>query len=70
MTPTKMQMRKLNSYDSVDEVEDEGMDEGRFFIHLIEGYDWRADPRQVTRTKSFDNYNDARYWLDKRVGKV
>jgi hypothetical protein len=68
--PTSEQLRKLNSYPCVDEVEDEGLDEGRFFVHLNYGYDWCQDPHQATRTKSFDKYSDARYWIEKRVKKV
>ncbi|MET4240331.1 hypothetical protein [Bradyrhizobium sp. RT10b] len=68
--PTREQLRKLNSYPCVDEVEDEGLDDGRFFVHLVEGFDWTQDPAQVTRTKSFDSYSDVRYWLDKRVKAV
>ena len=65
--PTPQQMLKLNSYRCIAEIEDDGLDEGRFLIHLVSGYDWAADPHNVTRSKSFASYADARYWLDKRV---
>ena len=67
---TSQQLRKLNSYDAVEDIEDGALDDGRFFIHLRDGYDWHADPHQIQRTKSFDSYSDARCWLDKHMAKV
>ena len=42
----------------VEEIEDGGMDEGRFFIHLKPGFDWNVDiePRV---SKSFNSRKEA-----------
>ena len=42
----------------IDEIEDHGMDEGRFFVHLKKGFDWGTDPYQVTQTRSFGSRLD------------
>lgn len=56
--PTKTQIEKLKATGRVDDVEDEGMDEGRFFVHLIVPYTWN-DGNGVQRTKSFSNFREA-----------
>lgn len=56
---TKAQIEKLKATGKVDDVENEGMDEGRFFVHLNEGHDFCTDPHNVIRTKSFGGYAEA-----------
>jgi len=54
------QLKKLQSFKMVakDEgVEDEGMDEGRFFVHLTAPYSWVS--HGIHHTKSFGNFEDA-----------
>lgn len=66
---TKNQASRLRALKCVDDVEDAFLDDGRFFVHLKTGYDWKLDPRQVTVTKSFDNFTKARRAL-RNVEKV
>lgn len=56
--PTKIQIQKLIATGKVVEVEDEGMDEGRFFVHLVAPYTW-DEGYGVQRTKSFGNFREA-----------
>lgn len=51
------QLKKLQSFEMVVDVEDEGMDEGRFFVHLRSLYSWSNNC--VMHTKSFGSYEDA-----------
>lgn len=69
---TEQQLRRLMRYGCVEDVENDGCPDDRFLVHLVDGFDWCQDGPggQVTRTKGFGSYNDARYWLDKRVQKV
>jgi hypothetical protein len=56
--PTKAQIAQLIATGKVADVEDEGMDEGRFFVHLKAPFTW--DVRfEVQRTKSFGTYREA-----------
>lgn len=41
-------MRALKAAPRVDEVEAEGMDEGRFFVHLQPGWKWADMARHTT----------------------
>lgn len=43
----------------IEEIEDAGMDEGRFFIHLKAGFDWAIDPFNTIRTRSFGSRAEA-----------
>jgi hypothetical protein len=56
--PNKVQIQKLKATGKVDDVEDEGMDEGRFFVHLKSGYSWN-DGYGHQETKSFGNFREA-----------
>jgi len=47
-------MLKLKAHPAVDEVEDEGMDEGRFFVHLKCGLDWNVE-QEVRQSLSFSS---------------
>jgi len=60
---TEQQLRKLMSYNCVADVEDEGMDEGRFFVHLTAAYCWPG--AGFMHTKSFGSFNDANAMLKK-----
>ncbi len=54
------QLKKLQSFKMVakDEgIEDEGMDEGRFFVHLTAAYCWPG--AGFMHTKSFGSFEDA-----------
>lgn len=44
----------------IEEIENAGMDEGRFFVHLKNGYSWSIDPRYACVSKSFGNVRDLR----------
>jgi len=60
-------MQRLKAHPAVQDVDCEGLDEGRFFVHLKQGYDWKTDPQQVVRTRSFDSIKDARAAIAKAV---
>ena len=49
---TRMQIGKLKDGGKVADVENEGMDEGRFFVHLTKAYTWN-EGYGIQRTKSF-----------------
>lgn len=55
---TKAQIAKLAATGKVDDVENEGMDEGRFFVHLKAGYNWN-DGYGHQETKSFGSFREA-----------
>ena len=44
----------------IEEIENEGMDEGRFFVHLKATYDWDTDHAENRRTESFGSIAEAR----------
>lgn len=56
---SRFQVAKIKADPRVDDVEAEGMDEGRFFVHLKPGFDWRTDPQEIRRTCSFGAYRDV-----------
>lgn len=57
---TKAQAAKLLATGKVAEVEDEGMDEGRFFVHLKHPHHWALHgPNDIQYTKSFGSYREA-----------
>lgn len=56
-------MRSLLRDKRVSEVGGEGMDEGRFFVHLKEGFDWNSDPHNIMKSKSFGSVREAREGL-------
>lgn len=54
----KLQVQMLKATGKVDDVEDEGMDEGRFFVHLKPEYTWDSRfERQASR--SFGSFREA-----------
>ena len=55
---TAAQIKKLKVTGKVADVEDGGMDEGRFFVHLTESYSW-DEGYGIQRTKSFGRYSDV-----------
>lgn len=55
--------KALLKHEAVREVEDEGMDEGRFFVHLKQGWLWTYDDKNKGRSKSFGSLNEARHGL-------
>lgn len=55
----KDQIAKLMATGKVDEIENEGMDEGRFFVHLKRPYYWAKYGDDEQRTKSFGGYREA-----------
>lgn len=61
--PTKSQLEKLYSTGRVADVENEGMDEGRFFVHLKAGYDYatqdRNGPDDIRLSMSFGGFREA-----------
>lgn len=61
-------MKSLRTIACVEDVENEGMDEGRFFVHLKPGYEYPA-PYSGQRTKSFGGVREAREML-RRVVKL
>lgn len=62
-------MKSLLKHPAVQEVDGEGLDDGRFFVHLKDGWDWCYDPHSVTRSKSFSSVKEAREWL-KRIKRT
>ena len=46
----------------IDEIENSGMDEGRFFVHLKRPYSWNTDPQNPERiaSASFGNITEVR----------
>jgi hypothetical protein len=60
MALTQAQAARLRAHPHVADVESEALDDGRFFVHLKPGCDFRTDPRQPIRTKSFGSYAEAR----------
>ena len=55
---TKRQRTMLMAWEIVADVEWEGMDEGRFFVHLKSEYFWPR-PYHDQHTKSFGSYAEA-----------
>ena len=57
--------KSLAKHPAIEEIEDNGIaEEGRFFVHLIEGYQWGVP--YEGRSKSFASIKDAREML-KRI---
>ena len=52
-------LRKLRAHPKVDDVEDAGMDEGRFFVHLKPEWDFDIDPWCTRHSESFGNMREA-----------
>lgn len=61
------QLRKLMSYSYVVDVENEGMEDDRFFVHLDMLHRYDQDQSSGVHSKAFSSYKDARFWLDKKV---
>jgi hypothetical protein len=55
---TKLQVHKLKATGKVADVEDEGMDEGRFFVHLTDKWTWN-EGYGIQHTKSFGGFAEA-----------
>ncbi len=49
------QLRDIKSFNCVANVEDDGMDEGRFFVHLKSQYSW-DEGYGIQHTKSFGSF--------------
>lgn len=62
---TARQVQQLLANPRVADVEAEGLDEGRFFVHLNGHFDFGTDPCGVIRTKSFESYAEARDAISK-----
>lgn len=56
---TKTQVAKLMATGKVEEIECEGMDEGRYFVHLNEAYCYEDYGNDKVRTKSFGSFREA-----------
>ncbi len=65
---TARQVLQLLADPRVVDVEAEGLDEGRFFVHLYPAFDFGVDPHNVIRTKSFTSYREARDAVSKTKG--
>jgi hypothetical protein len=57
-------MRELKAHPLVDDVEGEGMDHGRFFVHLVNGHTWEdhegdTNPANVEHRRSFGGAVEA-----------
>jgi hypothetical protein len=57
-------MRELKAHPLVEEVEGEGMDPGRFFVHLVDGHTWvdhygDRNPQNVEHSRSFGGAVEA-----------
>lgn len=63
---TEFQVRKLMSHPAVADVENEAMDEGRFFVHLDTDHEW-PKPYHGQHTKSFGSYDEAAAMLKRIV---
>lgn len=57
---TKKQIASLLSTGKVDEVENEGCEEGRFFVHLKNEWDFDIDPLNNRRSDTFGGYMEAK----------
>jgi uncharacterized membrane protein len=68
MSLNKKQISEILSSSMVEEVEGEGLDDGRFFVHLKNGFDWKTDA-EVRRTKSFSNITAVKKAL-KNAGSI
>lgn len=55
----KSRFKPLMHFDCIDEIEDHGMDEGCFFVHLKEGYNYAPNGHGYEYTMSFDNVVEA-----------
>ena len=67
--PTATQIAKLKATGKVADVEDEGMDEGRFFVHLTNEWTWN-DGNGLQRTRSFGNFLEAMQAVKKNPTEV
>ena len=47
----------------IHEIENAGADDGRFFVHLKDGWDWNIDPHNVRRSCSFSSATEVRHAL-------
>jgi len=53
-------MARLQKHPKIEEVEDGGMDEGRFFVHLRKPWKWNDDPAHLMTSRSFGSFGEAR----------
>ena len=65
-TITNTQMTKLKAFDVVEDVENEGMDEGRFFVHLKSNFEY-PPPYYGQHTMSFGGYREAVRMIKKAI---
>lgn len=61
-TFSESKFRVLRKNPHVDEIENHGMEDGRFFVHLKEGLNWGGCYDDCS-TRSFDNITEAKYAL-------
>lgn len=54
----------LANHPMLDEIENENMDDGRFFIHLKKGYKFKQNPYGAEYLKSVGSIKEARQWLN------
>lgn len=67
MNLTKEQLSKLKAHRYVDDVEGEGCEDGRFFVHIKEGLDFNIDPRAQRTSVTFASYRQATQALKKVI---
>lgn len=59
-----MALPKIND-PRIEEIEDAGCDEGRFFVHLKDAWDWNIDPGEVRRSTMFGSRKEVTEALKK-----
>lgn len=65
---SRTQVEKLKATGKVDDVENEGMDEGRFFVHLTQAWEY-PPPYYGQRTKSFGSFREAQAMVKRAIRK-
>ncbi len=65
---TKKQVGYLRNISRVADVENDGMEDDRFFVHLRVGFHWKeSDPDDLQRSKAFSTYAEARTAISQNV---
>lgn len=67
MSIIREELQRQRAHPKVDEVENEGMDEDRFFVHLRAEWTWTDDPCCEHQTRSFASVREAEEWLRKET---
>ena len=60
-------IRALIKHPLVEDVENEGTDEGVWFIHFVPGWKWHGDVWRPTHSRTVDNVHEAREILRRLV---